>query len=181
MQHFFQVAVGSRYASLSSAQKDVCSFVCFPWTGSGCHGSLSDINRRLIGFEANETTVFITTAEKGKEKTMTSLVGWMLKRWSWKSFAVGAGAIIVGGTVARPALVSAVKTGMEVADAGVASYNEAKNQMIAIRNDAAKLRTTETAAEAGGVQELLVSIQAELQNLRQDVAANKAAAVKKPA
>lgn len=112
---------------------------------------------------------------------MTSLVGWMLKRWSWKSFAVGAGAIIVGGTVARPALVSAVKTGMEVADAGVASYNEAKNQMIAIRNDAAKLRTTETAAQAGGVQELLVSIQAELQNLRQDVAANKAAAIKKPA
>ena len=110
----------------------------------------------------------------------TSLMGWVLKRWSWKSFAVGAGAVIVGGTVGRPVLVSAVKTGMEVADAGASTYNQAKTQMIAIRNDAAKLRSAETVAQAGGVQELLVSIQAELQNLRQDVAANKAAAIKKP-
>ena len=127
----------------------------------------------------NETTVFITTAEKGKEKTMTSLVGWMLKRWSWKSFAVGAGAVIVGGTVGRPVLVSAVKTGMEVADAGVSTYNEAKTQMIAIRNDAVKLRSAEANVQSGaGVQELLASIQAELQNLRQDVAANKLAGKK---
>jgi hypothetical protein len=100
-------------------------------------------------------------------------MGWVLKRWSWKSFAVGAGAVIVGGTVGRPALVSAVKTGMEVADAGVSTYNQAKTQMIAIRNDAAMLRSAETNMQSGGVQELLASIQAELQNLRQDVAANK--------
>jgi protein involved in polysaccharide export with SLBB domain len=109
---------------------------------------------------------------------MTSLMGWMLKRWSWKSFAVGAGAIIVGGTVGRPALVAAVKTGMEVADAGVLTYNQAKTQVIAIHNDAAKLRSAETDAQSGGLHEVLASIQAELQNLRQDVAANRNVAKK---
>jgi hypothetical protein len=102
-------------------------------------------------------------------------MGWVLKRWSWKSFAVGAGAVIVGGTVGRPAIVNAVKTGMEVADAGVSTYNQAKTQITAIRDDAAKLRAAETNLQSGaGVQELLASIQAELQHLRQDVAASKA-------
>jgi protein involved in polysaccharide export with SLBB domain len=109
---------------------------------------------------------------------MTSLTGWVLKRWSWKSFAVGAGAVIVGGTVGRPALVSAVKTGMEVADAGASTFNQAKTQMIAIRNDAAKLRSAEIDTQSGGLHEVLASIQAELQNLRQDVAASRTVAKK---
>lgn len=107
---------------------------------------------------------------------MTSLAGWILKRWSWKSFAVGAGAVIVGGTVGRPALVNAVKTSMDVADAGVSTFNQAKAQMTAIRNDAAKLRSDET--QSGGLHEVLANIQAELQSLRQDVAANRTVAKK---
>ena len=109
---------------------------------------------------------------------MTSLVSWMLKRWSWKSFALGAGAVLVGGTVGRPALVAAVKTGMDVADVGVGTYQQAKAGAISIRDEAVAQRSLASTGpgpivDNSGLHDVLANIQAELSSLREEIAASK--------
>jgi len=57
------------------------------------------------------------------------MLPWLLTKWSWKSFAIGAGAALFGGTIARPALVQAVKAGMDVTDYAAGTLEQAKVQV----------------------------------------------------
>jgi hypothetical protein len=106
------------------------------------------------------------------------LLSWIIKQWSWKSFVVGAGAVAVGATVGKPVLVSAVKSGMDLADYGAKGYEQAKAEVIAIKNEATRLRSA-GAADAGALNDILAAIQADLKSLRQDVADAKVTASKK--
>jgi hypothetical protein len=94
------------------------------------------------------------------------LLEWILHRWSWKSFAVGAGAVMFGGTVARPVLVHAVKTGMDVTDYATETWQQARAEADRIRAEAVQLRT----AAAPVLNDLVT----ELQKLRGEVASLRA-------
>jgi hypothetical protein len=76
---------------------------------------------------------------------MPSLLSLVLDGFSWKSFAIGAGAALFGGMVARPALAQAVRVGMDVQDYATATvaqaraeYERAKDTAIAQRNAASQ-------------------------------------------
>jgi hypothetical protein len=92
---------------------------------------------------------------------------WILSKWSWKSFAVGAGAALFGGTIARPALVHAVKVGMDVTDYAAGTLEQAKTQVAKVRQEAAGLRGTAT--PAAGYSDLV----SEMQKLREEIASVK--------
>ena len=92
------------------------------------------------------------------------MLSWLLKKWSWKSFAVGAGAALFGGTLARPALVGAVKAGMDVQDKASQTFQQAREGFSRIREEAASQRT-------GGPQAGNAELLAELQKLREEIAA----------
>jgi hypothetical protein len=58
------------------------------------------------------------------------LIGWLFKKTvsslSWKSLAVGAAAAAFGPSMVRPALVSLVRTGLNVQDVAGNVYREAQ-------------------------------------------------------
>ncbi len=94
------------------------------------------------------------------------MLPWIISKWSWKSFAVGAGAALFGGTIARPALVHAVKVGMDVSDYAAGTLEQAKVQVSKVRQEAAGLRG---AAAPSGYSELV----SEIQKLREELASAK--------
>lgn len=91
------------------------------------------------------------------------MLTWLLSKWSWKSFAIGAGTAIFGGTIARPVLVSAVKAGMDVQDKAARTFEQARNEFGRIRDEASQQRSA--GAQAGNAELL-----AELQKLREEIA-----------
>jgi hypothetical protein len=94
------------------------------------------------------------------------MLPWILSKWSWKSFAIGAGAALFGGTVARPALVHAVKVGMDVTDYAAGTLEQAKTEVAKVRQEAAGLRGTSTSS---GYSDLI----SEIQKLREEIASVK--------
>jgi hypothetical protein len=86
---------------------------------------------------------------------------WLLRQWSWKSFGIGAGAALFGGTIARPLLVGAVRTGMDLTDTASATLQKAKIEAEKIRSEAAGAR-----AASQNVGDLVT----ELQKLREEIA-----------
>lgn len=91
------------------------------------------------------------------------MLPWLLSKWSWKSFAVGAGAAIFGGTIARPAIVEVVKAGMGVQDQAVKTFDAARQEFQKIREEAAQQRA--------GVPADSSALLAELQKMRAEIAA----------
>lgn len=91
------------------------------------------------------------------------MLTWLLSKWNWKSFAVGLGAAVFGGTVARPALVNVVKAGMDVKDKATQTIQQAGAELGKIRMEAEQQRS---ASVATGNSELL----AELKKLREEIA-----------
>jgi len=100
------------------------------------------------------------------QKGSMPMLNWLLSKWSWKSFAFGFGAALFGGTIARPALVEAVKTGMDVRDRLDETLQGARREVDSIRSDAEKLR----AASPPQAQ-----LTVELQKLRDEIASLKTA------
>jgi hypothetical protein len=86
------------------------------------------------------------------------MIGWILRKMSWKSFGIGMSAALLGGYVARPALVSLVKS-------GIAAQTFAANTWQQVRTETAKLR-----AEADSQPIKLI---AEMRQLRDDLASIK--------
>jgi hypothetical protein len=89
-----------------------------------------------------------------------------LSRWNWKSFAIGVGAAVFGGTVARPVLVGAVKTGMDIKDRASETLQSAKAEAERIRSEAMALRASES---GGATNELLT----EVRRLREEISSLK--------
>lgn len=96
------------------------------------------------------------------------MLTWILSKWSWKSFAIGAGTALFGGTIARPALVGAVKTGLELRDRATETLAQARYEAAKIHAEAARQRAMEYAP----AQTELIS---ELQKLREEIASIKGA------
>jgi demethoxyubiquinone hydroxylase (CLK1/Coq7/Cat5 family) len=92
------------------------------------------------------------------------MLPWILSKWSWKSFAIGAGAALFGGTIARPALVHAVKAGMEVSDYAAGTIQQAKTEFAKVRDDANQLRASQ------GEQAGYAGLMSEMQKLRDEIA-----------
>jgi hypothetical protein len=82
------------------------------------------------------------------------MLTWILKKLSWKSFGIGFSAAVVGSYVARPVLVTMLKSGM-------AAQTVAANTWQQVRAETARVR-----AEADGPVKLL----AEVRHLRDDLA-----------
>ena len=95
------------------------------------------------------------------------MLSWLLKRWSWKSFAAGAGAAVFGGTIARPALVTAVKAGMDIQDRAAETFRQAQAGAARIRDEAASLRAS------GGTSSGHAELLSELKSLREEISALK--------
>ncbi len=93
------------------------------------------------------------------------MLSWLLHKWSWKSFAAGAGAALFGGTIARPVLVQAVKTGMEVQEYAAHTYLQARYEFEKVRAEAAALRAVASQSHVA-TNEIL----SEIQKLRDEVA-----------
>jgi hypothetical protein len=94
------------------------------------------------------------------------IIGWALRRIHWKTFAAGAAAATMGGSVARPVLVSLVKAGMSA------------SQMAAEAIEQARIETARIQAEAAASQRAVgapsADLQAEVQQLRSELASVKA-------
>lgn len=80
----------------------------------------------------------------------------LVGRLSLKSFGVGAVAAAVGSVVARPLLVSAVRTGYEVSDLATGAWRAAKAEAASLKTEAL------TQAPAG--------LESEVKQLRDEVA-----------
>lgn len=93
------------------------------------------------------------------------MYGWIFKKVGWKFFAAGAATAYVGGGMLRPALVTAVKTGIGAKEAAASVWNQAKAETATVFAEASHLRTAEASA---------VDIVHELRQLREDVASLKA-------
>jgi len=100
------------------------------------------------------------------------MLTWVLSKWSWKSFAVGAGAAIFGGTIARPALVSVVKTGMGIQEQAVKTMASAREEFQRIREEAM--------AERVGTSPDTAALLAELQKVRAEIASLKTSQNQQP-
>ena len=61
-----------------------------------------------------------------------------------ENFTIGARAALFGGTITRPALVHAVKVGMDVTDYAAGTLEQAKTEVAKVRQEAAGLRGTST-------------------------------------
>jgi hypothetical protein len=96
------------------------------------------------------------------------MITWILKNWSWTSFALGAGAIVYGSTAGRPALVRAVKTGLDIGDFASGSFQQAKTELAKIKQEATQLQASTTAAPHG-ISDLVT----EFQKLREEIATLK--------
>jgi|GEM_PF-5164345 len=96
------------------------------------------------------------------------MISWILSKWSWTSFALGAGAILYGSTAGRPALVHAVKTGLDIGDFASGSFQQAKAELSKIKQEATELRASTTAAPQG-----ISDLVSEFQKLREEIAALK--------
>ncbi len=81
----------------------------------------------------------------------------------WNSFAVGAAASLVGGSVLHSALVMVAKAGMGAASTAQDVWTQASSEMARARAEAAQ------PANSGKTEELM----AELRALRSDIAAVK--------
>jgi hypothetical protein len=92
---------------------------------------------------------------------------WLFKKIGWKFFAVGAATAFVGAKFVRPAMVTLVKTGMDVTDVAAGTWNEAKVQTSKIVSEAADLRNNPESGLGG-------TVSAELNKLRAELAAVKA-------
>jgi hypothetical protein len=99
------------------------------------------------------------------------MIGWLLKKVSWKTFAAGAATVIVGGTVLRPALVSTVRAGIGASSAAADMWQQAVAEAGQIKAEAAKPPVAAAAdpAQSARVDELLV----ELRSLRKELDAVK--------
>lgn len=99
---------------------------------------------------------------------MPSLLSILLGRFSWKSFAVGAGTALFGGIVARPALTQAVKVGMDVQDYAAATVAQA-------RAEYERARAAAVAQRSGAVGLSNADILAEIQKLHEEIASLRGA------
>jgi len=90
---------------------------------------------------------------------------WLFKKIGWKFFAVGAATAFVGAKYVRPAMVTLVKTGLDVSDAAVETWSQAKTETSKIVAEAADLRKQPATSDSS----------AELRKLRAELAAVKAA------
>jgi hypothetical protein len=99
------------------------------------------------------------------------MIGWLLKKVSWKTFAAGAATVIVGGTVLRPALVSTVRAGMDASTAAAGVWQQAVAEAQQIKAEAAKApaAAASSATQSAKVDEILV----ELRSLRKELDAVK--------
>lgn len=104
------------------------------------------------------------------------MLNWVIGKWSWKSFAVGTGVALFGGAIARPLLVAAVKSGLDVKDFLDDTIQTAKEEASSIRAAALKMRAMESAAQPGAAE--LIS---ELRKLREEMEALKGGFGHKPA
>ena len=104
------------------------------------------------------------------------MLPWILSKWSWKSFAIGAGAALFGGTIARPALVQVVKAGMDASDYAAQTVNQAKTEFSRVRDEAAQLRASGPAPSSGHAE-----MMSELQKLRDEIASLRSSLAKPPA
>ncbi|HUA98240.1 MAG TPA: hypothetical protein VMA34_07935 [Terracidiphilus sp.] len=86
----------------------------------------------------------------------------ILKRFNWKSFAFGATVAVVGGSVARPLLVQAVKAGMDLSSMAVDTWKQASTEVAKIRAEAAQVSPSAATTDA---------LLEELRRLREEVAA----------
>jgi hypothetical protein len=103
---------------------------------------------------------------KKPKRKLDIMLPWIISKWSWKSFAVGASAALFGGTIARPALVHVVKAGMDASDYASGTFAQAKVEVAKLRQEAAGLRG---AAAPAGYSDLI----SEIQKLREEIAAAK--------
>ena len=93
------------------------------------------------------------------------MLKFLVRGISWKSFAMGAAASVMGGAVLHPVLVTVAKVGMGAASVAQDAWNEASAQIVRVRDEAAQSRTSASAVDA---------VLKELKALRSDVAAVKA-------
>ena len=89
----------------------------------------------------------------------------ILRRFNWKSFAFGAAAAVVGGSVARPLLVQAVKAGMDLSSMANETWKSASAEVSKARAEAAQPQTSTSSNDA---------VLAELRSLREELAAVRA-------
>jgi len=99
------------------------------------------------------------------------MYGWIFKRVGWKFFTAGAATAYFGGGLIRPALVSAVKTGLAAKDAAAGVVNQARTEATNLFTEASHLRSSEGAAS---------NIVQELRQLREEVASLKAHVAGRP-
>jgi len=85
---------------------------------------------------------------------------WLFKKIGWKFFAVGAATAFVGAKFVRPAMVTLVKTGMDVTDVAAGTWNEAKVQTSKIVSEAADLRNNPESGLGGTVSAELAAVKA---------------------
>jgi len=100
------------------------------------------------------------------------MYGWIFKRVGWKFFAAGAATAYVAGSMVRPALVSAVKTGLTAKEAAAGVWNQAKAETANLFAEASHLRAAQGATGGDIIQEL--------RQLREDVASLKAQVAGRP-
>ncbi len=92
------------------------------------------------------------------------MLSWMLRKFSWKSCAIGAAVTVVGGSIARPILVQVVKAGMDLSSIAADAWNQAAAETAKIRAEASQQRAGQNKMEA---------LLSEIRQLREDVAAVK--------
>ena len=88
------------------------------------------------------------------------MIGWILGRIGWKSFAAGAVTAVVGPSFDRPVLVSLVKTGMSIQSAAAEAWEQTRQETARIRAEAEASRAQSSAAG---------DVHSEIQKLRQEV------------
>ena len=94
------------------------------------------------------------------------MLNWILTKWSWKSFAIGAGAAVFGGTLARPVLVGAVKTGLEVRDRANETLETAKMAAKQITAEAMAMRSAEQAQPMSALLDEVRKLREEISSLK---------------
>jgi hypothetical protein len=105
---------------------------------------------------------------------MPSLLSILLGRFSWKSFALGAGTALFGGVVARPALAQVVKVGMDVQDYASATVAQAKAEYERARATAVAQRTGSAGLSSADILAEIQKLHAEITSLRSSISTKKA-------
>jgi uncharacterized protein YqfA (UPF0365 family) len=93
------------------------------------------------------------------------VIGWLLGKVSWKTFAAGAATAVVGAPLARPLIVSVVKAGMGATSLVTEAVHQAQVEMSQIQAEAAQQRAA-AAAQGGDLQQELQALRAELAEIK---------------